>query len=293
MKHISKIFTALAILFTAVSCNEDITSDIQSKLDTTYPRLVVEGAISSDTVSHLVKLSRTSDYFANKQLEPVKGATVTITDGTNIFTLTESIEIPGNYYTAANVFGIPGNTYVLNITNVDIDRDGSEETYSATSKMMPVIKVDSISVHPIRKFFTDFYEVRFNAPEPAETKDFYMFRLIRNGKMVTDTVTETSFTDDQFFNGIYIENQPVYNLFPGKEDEKLAINDTIVLETCAITKEHYEFLYDVMMTNFGSDPFGGQPANVRSNINDKAKAVGFFAAYDIKRLTTFVKDTIK
>lgn len=84
MKHISKIFTALAILITAVSCNEDITSDIQSKLDTTYPRLVVEGAISSDTTSHLVKLSRTSDYFANKQLEPVNGATVTITDGTNI-----------------------------------------------------------------------------------------------------------------------------------------------------------------------------------------------------------------
>ena len=119
-----------------------------------------------------------------------------------------------------------------------------------------------------------------------------MFRVLKNGVLLTDTITELSFTDDQFFNGIQVENQPVYSLNPDKLDEHLKINDTIVLETCAIPQGYYDFLMDVMLESYGSDPFGGQPANLRTNIMDKTKATGYFLAYDVKRNMTIVRDTI-
>lgn len=285
--------TAIVAILSVVSCTEDITDDIQAKLDETYPRLVVEGSISSDTTAHLVKLSRTAGYFSNKPLEPVIAAEVTITDGVNIYKLTESAETPGNYLTEPTAFGVPGRIYKLNIANVDIDKNGQPETYSAECEMKPINRVDSISIIPVKKFYTKMYEVRFNAPEPGETKDFYMFRVYRNGVLLTDTITEMSFVDDEFFNGLYIENQPVYRLLPEKPDEHLKINDTILLETCAIPKGYYDFLVDVMLEAHGSDPFGGQPANLRTNIVDKTKATGYFLAYDLKRNMTIVRDTIK
>lgn len=290
----SLLYTAFALfLLSFVGCTEDITDEIESKLNSTYPRIVVDGSISSDTTAHLVRLARTADYFSNKPLEPVTGAEVSISDGENVFVLTESADKPGDYYTEATVYGIPGKTYTLSINNVDIDKDGVIESYSAESEMKAINKVDSISIVPVHKFFEDLYEIRFNAPEPGASEDFYMFRVHKNGVLLTDTITEISFTDDQFFNGIQVEDQPVYNLNPEKTDEHLKINDTIVLETCAITKGYYNFLMDAMMESYGSDPFGGQPANLRTNINDKTKAVGYFLAYDVKRNMTIVRDTIR
>lgn len=294
MKSLKYIPFLLSIFLIAISCTEDITDELRDELDTTYPRIVVEGSISSDTMSHLVRLARTADYFSNKKLDPITNAEVSITDDhNNIYRLTENAAVPGDYYTDANVYGIPGRTYTLNISNVDIDNDGNKETFTATSQMMPINQVDSISIKSVHKYFTDLYEIRFNAPEPAATKDFYMFRVLKNGVLLTDTITELSFTDDQFFNGIQVENQPVYSLNPDKQDEHLKINDTIVLETCAIPQGYYDFLMDVMLESYGSDPFGGQPANLRTNVMDKTKATGYFVAYDVKRNMTIVRDTIK
>jgi hypothetical protein len=47
-----------------VSCTERI--DIE--LDSTYRRLVVQGAVTSDSVRHRVFLTTTSDYFSNDGL---------------------------------------------------------------------------------------------------------------------------------------------------------------------------------------------------------------------------------
>ena len=294
MKTLKYIPFILALFIVAISCTEDITDDLRNDLDTTYPRIVVEGSISSDTMAHLVRLARTADYFSDKKLDPITNADVSITDDhDNTFKLTENAAKPGDYYTEANVYGIPGRTYTLHINNVDIDNDGNKEAFTASCQMMAINKVDSISVKAVHKFFTDLYEIRFNAPEPGATKDFYMFRVLKNGILLTDTITELSFTDDQFFNGIQVENQPVYSLIPDKKDEHLKINDTIVLETCAIPQGYYDFLTDVMLESYGSDPFGGQPANLLTNIMDKAKAAGYFLAYDVKRNMTIVRDTIR
>ncbi len=51
--------------------------------------LVVDGAITTDTIQHQIILSYTGDYFAISAQEMATGAIVYISDGTNIIPLRE------------------------------------------------------------------------------------------------------------------------------------------------------------------------------------------------------------
>ena len=84
MKYLNnKVLLFLLILAPLYSCTERI--DIS--LDNSAVRLVVEGSLTTDTMSHKVLLSSTSGYFYNQPPQPVSGATVTISDGENILNL--------------------------------------------------------------------------------------------------------------------------------------------------------------------------------------------------------------
>jgi hypothetical protein len=270
------LVTLLAVLF---SCTEEI----EVKLDSSDRRLVVEGSFSDDTLAHQVRLSKSADYFVNQALQPVLGAMVTISDGTTIFPLTESLQDSGLYLTAPDVHGTPGQTYTLTIDGVDIDGDGITESYTASGKVNPLGPVDSIQVKYKKIFYQDVWAVNFFAQEPGETRDYYVFRTWKNGVNLKDTLLELNPSDDEIINGVYSDGMTVQYLFADKPDEKLVQGDTIMLEIQGITKEYYQFIFDVMSEAHGSDPFGGQPANVSTNLSNGA--VGFFNTYSVKRLS--------
>jgi hypothetical protein len=275
-------FVSLAII-TLLSMLFACTEEIDVNLDSSAKRLVVEGSFSDDTLAHQVRLSMSADYFANQTLQPVHGAVVTISDGTTIFPLTESPEDSGLYLTAPDVHGTPGHTYTLSIEGVDIDGDGTAENYTASGKMNPLGAVDSIQVKYKKIFYQDVWEVNFFAQEPGETRDYYVFRTWKNGVNLKDTLLELNPSDDEIINGVYSNGMTVQYLFGEKPDEKLIKGDTIMLEIQGITKEYYQFIFDVMLESHGSDPFGGQPANVSTNLSNGA--VGFFSTYSVKRLS--------
>jgi hypothetical protein len=281
-KTIYILIVAVSVLL--VRCTEDYNVT----LDSTYTRLVVDGAITTDTTAHMVHLAKSADYFYNQSLVPVSGAQVTISDEEQTYTLAESVDAPGYYYTDSDVYGIEYHTYTLTIKNVDIDGDGTTETYTASCKLYPVTKPDSITVKAVDDTYYD-YEIRFFGQDPADIADYYMFRVQRNGTMLSDTLSEVTISNDKAYNGEYIKNLSVYYLYEGKTDENIVAGDTIILEMCDITKEYYTFIYDVMQESAGSNPFGGQPANVSTNIEDDTKATGFFAAYSISRVSYIVK----
>jgi hypothetical protein len=276
---------ALFSIMLLASCVEEM--DIS--LGSTYKRLVVDGVITTDTAQHYVRLAESADYFYNKPLEPVRNAIVEISDGTNSVLLTESAEKPGWYYTQPDYFGVEGKTYYLTINNVDIDKNGVYETYTSKCFLRPVVQPDSINLTKSNRRFVD-YEVRYFGLEPSETSDYYLFKLRINGALITDTLTETFPSDDVFYNGHLLKNVVVYNLKKDKTDENVVVGDTVTLEISNITKEYYQFMVDLHFEENGADPFGGQPANVSTNIEDKKKAIGFFAAYSIKRAGYIVKE---
>jgi len=268
----------LSLLLTILAA---CTERIEIELDETYTRLVVEGKITNETKSHRVLLTKTSNYFANEPAPKVTGAIINISDGTNNYPLSEIA--PGIYETAANVKGEIGNIYTLNISNIDIDNNGNDETYTASSLLRPVAPVDSIKVE-FRKDWGEIWTVKVYALDPPTT-DYYMFNVYNNGKLLSDTLDEVFLTDDLLFNGNYT-NGIVSQFF---EEEEADIGDTITFEMCGITKEYIEFLYDLQIESGYSAPmFSGPPANIKGNISNGA--LGFFTAYSVSIGETIITE---
>ena len=265
----------LSIITILYSCTEKM--DIE--LDNSYTRLVVEGRFSTDTTVHQIKLTKTSSYFYNDVAPTVSGAVVTIDDGITTIPLTESITRPGVYETASNVFGVIGKTYRLLIKNVDIDKNGVFEEYSANSTIYPINTIDSIAM----EYKTDFkaWEVKVYVIDPP-TEDYYLFNVYKNNKLITDTITEPLITDDKFFNGNYTNGIGVGYLEDEKPDEKAFVGDTIGLEIWRINKDFHKFMTELQDATRPSTPlFSGPPSNAKGNISNGA--VGYFAAYSISR----------
>jgi len=270
MKSKISLFLFSLLLILVVSCTERI--DIQ--LDDSYTRLVVDGSITTDTMAHTVVLTSTSSYFYNQPSPPVTGALVTISDGSQVFNLSEVK--PGIYSTAPDVYGIPGKTYSINIKLAN--EIGGYADYSATSTLFPVHPLDSISLvyHP-EWSTSGIWEVKCYVEEPP-TIDFYRFLLLKNQILLTDTLNEWFVTDDVLFNGNNTNGLAIAYLDQGNPDQGLRPGDTITTEVNSIGKEYYNFLMEAQSELFGSNPlFSGPPANIKGNISNGA--VGFFAAY--------------
>ncbi|MCK4662236.1 MAG: DUF4249 domain-containing protein [Bacteroidales bacterium] len=280
MKYKS-IFLSFIILSIFISCTEKI--DIE--LDDSYTRLVVVGKITTDTTIHTVKLTTTSSYFYNQPSPRVSDAIVTISDGDTIISLNENPEIKGIYETSPDFYGIIGKTYKLNISGIDINNDGKEEQYNAECKIPPSGIIDSIDVEYIEEI--EAWEVQLYTWEPP-TRDFYIFKVYKNGILLTDSLYKYFITDDELFNGNYTNGIGCQYLRNDKENEKAVIGDIITFEIDFITENYYKFILELIdETIWGYDPmFSGPPANISTNLNNGA--LGFFAAYSIERSTTII-----
>ena len=186
------------------SCTEVI--DIE--LDTTYNRLVVFGIITSDSIHQKVQLSTTSDYFFNQPSPTVSGATIELEYDNMLMMLNEDVTQPGNYITPVAIRGVPNMTYQLHINNVDIDGDGTFETYEATSTMPEAPKLDSIQMTYFQSPFVSGYQVFIYALDPP-SREWYSFKIWRNNDLLTDSLSKYSVQTDDFYNGDYIYGLPV------------------------------------------------------------------------------------
>ena len=283
----AKALVVILGLLMAKGCTERM--DIE--LDSTYTRLIVFGSITTDTSRHLVQLSKTDDYFSNRPPRHVTGANAVISDDEgNIFVLGEDAEKPGFYYTSGDVYGVPGRTYTLTIDNVDIDENGSFETYTASSRMNNIGQIDSMDIEKTDNPFFDMWEVKLYAWDPPETEDFYMFNVYKNDTLLSDTLDEVRLTNDVLFNGNYTYGVGVQLLMEFKEDEIPHPGDHFVLEIGSITSNYFDFLVQLQdETGYYSPLFSGPPANVTTNIEPKDRAVGFFSANSIKRVSMVYK----
>lgn len=255
---------------------------IDLELDTSYTRLVVEGSISDEMKSHVVHLTLSADYFSNVPPERVSGAMVEITDGDNVFVLTEIA--PGIYQTEPNVQGVTGKEYTLIVKGIDINGDGEEETYTATDILKPVMVLDSIVIEKQTPTSTPpLYKVSGWGQEPPTPDDCYQWVYYINGVLQTDTLTKSVFVDDTFINGSYI---PGLTMFTNIKADQ---GDTITIETRSISREYYNFLISFMLEAVWNQGGGaGPPANIKGNIS--GGALGFFFAHGTSHTSAIVQE---
>ncbi|MBK8882077.1 MAG: DUF4249 domain-containing protein [Bacteroidales bacterium] len=283
MKFSSIGFSTIVLSVLTFSCVERINIE----LDDSYTRLIVDGAITTDTTAHTVMLSSTTSYYYNQVIPPVTGALLTLTDGTVEYSMNE--DAPGIYRTNSSVYGVPGKTYTLKIKLAE--PIGGYVDYEASSILYPVNTLDSVSLafHP--DWSDDgIWEVKCYVQDPP-TEDFYRFLISKNSDMLTDTLDEWFVTDYRFFNGNYAYGAPIAYLQQHKDDEVLLTGDTVKVEMNSIGSGYANFIWEAQTEAGGSNPlFSGPPANVKGNISNGA--FGFFSAYSATRAYTIVPDSI-
>lgn len=278
-----RIFIILAVGIFAGSCTEKINL----KLDTTNTRLVVDGFIRSDSGVYTVNLTKTSDYFANAPSPREVNATLTLSDGTNTFPLTETV--PGQsgiYQTSSKFAGIRGKDYQLHITLPEIIAGTNE--YTATCKLESVTRLDSIQAVLRTDIGKDgHWQVKVFAQDPPGTKNYYLINLYRNHQLWSDTINKVTVTDNQFYAGKYIDGAIAFFINNSNKFETLNPGDTIMVELSAITQEYFDFINEVKQAGFSIPFFSGPPANIVGNISNNG--VGFFAAYSSSFAKTVVR----
>lgn len=284
MRAYQRIVLFLLGIWLIASCTERI--DIE--LDSTYTRLVVQGAVTSDSVRHRVLLTTTSDYFSNQPSPQVSGAVVEISFDNQTYTLAENAFIPGLYETPVAFRGVVGTTYELHIRQVDVDEDGLFEDYHAESTMAGGAELESIALRYFSTPIVDGYQVLMWARHLPEQRDWFGFRIRKNGILLTDSLSAyTTFSDDLFDDG-YLPGFPVGFLSDDDPRQKVNPGDTVVFELESIDQAYYNFVNDAQLEMIGNVPlFSGPPANIRTNISNGG--MGIFAAYSVLRAATILE----
>ncbi len=273
-----KYWILLLPLFVALfSCREKIGIT----LDSTYTRIVVEGYITDEARPHQVRLTLSTDFFYDEEPPLVTGAQAEITDGTQIFPLSEVS--PGLYETDPSVKGVAGRTYTLTIRGVDVNNDGIAETYSATDLLKPVMVLDSVVVETQKpETVPPKYKVRGWGQEPSTPDDCYQWLYYVNYKLKTDTLYRTIFVDDTYVNGSYL---PGLTMFM---DILAAPGDTIKVETRSLSREYYTFLVTLMLESvWNQGGVAGPPANIKGNISNGG--LGYFSAFSVSYISTIIQ----
>jgi hypothetical protein len=279
------MFFMIAVFFMLSGCEEYL--DVQFDNDT-VAKLVVEGALTTDTTTHTVILSRSRDFFEKGEQIMETGAEITVSDGYTIYSYTE-VE-PGIYQTEPTAYGITGKNYTLNIT---LD-NGS--VYSASEKIVKLPEIDSIVAIPGPGFDhnagkrTDGYYINYYGTEPEGLGHCYLWNLYIDGRLRSDSIHEQVFTDDEFVDGSYIKD---FEIFFIKESELLSDTVEIEIEMFSISKAYYDYMIGLMLeTVWKGSPWDGPPANAVSNISNEG--LGYFRVSDRKTAKTkIIKPQIK
>jgi len=256
----------LLVLSFSISCFVSCTEPIDLDLNTTHSRMVIEGRITDDHKKHQVKISSTSDYFANQPTKGLVGAIVSITDeNDNRYDLVEGAS-EGVYETQEMSF-TAGRTYRLEVIYDD-------KRYVASAFMPPVARLDSVGYKWSKSH--DHYHALINTQETPGESNFYEWQVYLNSYLVNDSLFETTYTDDQFVDGSYISNIQIYSF------SDFEIGDTLMVEQYSLTREAYEFYAaSTLETKERGGLFDGPPANIPSNISNGA--LGFFMASSVSR----------
>jgi hypothetical protein len=139
--------------------------------------LVVEGLVTTDSISYAVKLSYTGNFLnASTRIDSnqnfINDARVVIKDDIGDSAICNLIS-PGTYQTNDSGFiGIVGRTYTLEIYL------SNGKTYTSTpEKMNPVAPIDSVTVVYDSTFITDIRPMQFiisaNTHDPAGIANYY------------------------------------------------------------------------------------------------------------------------
>ncbi|GAB5527029.1 MAG: hypothetical protein Roseis2KO_49010 [Roseivirga sp.] len=279
MKHISKYILGL-MLISFFACEKTI----RLETDPSEAKVVIEGLITNSADLNYIKLTRSRDFYSGGLAEGIANAEVIVNDnnGGEVRYLHNPENLPeldGVYLPEIPYAGVVGNTYTMSVVV-----DG--ESYTAQETLLPVTKIDSLTVIVNEDELADpdeedhFYEVLFYAEEPQDRVDHYLFKFYGNDELVKDSEEDIYFAEDEFI-GEAIDDLPIAGFF--------ALDDLVRVEMYSITREafiYYNDLFNIINNDGGM--FSPPPANPRNNLSDGA--LGYFQVSAIESAEIVIVD---
>ncbi len=263
--------TALLLLslLTITSCTERLEADLAEQAD---PRLVVEGWITDQPMSHRVRLTMSGGYMSGQPAQGVSDAQVTISDGQQTFNLTEQPVGSGDYYTAPEVAGEPGRNYSLTIIS-------GGQTYAASDMMRPVAPIEALAFEldedaEILEGELPLYKVHIWTQDLPGSGDHYRWISYVNGIAQSDSLKNAAFTDDLLFEGADVNGVAI-------DEVRANPGDEVRIQQLSISSAAYDVIEAILQqTEWRGGLFDPPPANVPSNISNGG--LGFFGAASVK-----------
>lgn len=255
----------LLIFVTLNSCTEKIELD----LDNTQPVIIIEGSISNYFDNYLVTITKSQDYWDFSKPEPVENAEIQIIAQQDTFHL---FEVSEGVYSTGSMRGLPGNTYTL-VVNTD------DRIFTAQSTMPSEPVIDSINFEP-NKNEPGVFDVLLYAQEPPGD-NYYYWGLMKNRNLVTTSLDEFRFANDDLIDGNYLSGLKVHAIEaePGSR---------VTLIMASIPEDYFNYCLSILKeTKYSDSPFEPAPANPETNI--KGGALGFFHTYAETRKTRIVR----
>ena len=260
--YIIIIVTIISSLF-VTSCEKEIDLDLR----TADPVLVIEGRIEENGRPE-VKITTTKGFFTDNTFNPVEGAEVTVSDDAGNEEKLYLNESSGWYVGGSTpiIKGTVGQTY-----NLTILHEGQE--YTATTKMPPLVKMDSITFFKAPIMDYAFPRVHFKDPVGSENSYYHQKVYINGNRKKGGYTTSDEFRDDTYI----IRLLPVFSE-NGDDDDPYEKGDLIKVEFECIDKGTYQFfntLYDI------DDSLNNPTSAIKGG-----GAMGYFSAYtkDVKEV---------
>ena len=270
LKYILSLIIGAALL---TSCEEKIEVDVPENTE----KIVVEGAITTETDSSYVRLTKSVGYFDNTRSTPLVTNAVVTVNGISFNHVANGIYKPASPFT-----GTIGTVYNLNIAV-----DG--KTYTSSSLLEPMFQVDTIV--PVFKeaesFIDEGFTVKFIAIDNRTRTKYTYFRF--GFKNLEDTKLQDSIFDTRvlFDNRNSIVNAPYEFELPFLRLEK---GDSAILIFRSVDETVNRYYLALTNRDNGGGPFSTPPANLPTNIRGDEPAIGLFAAYDVKRYRVRIPD---
>lgn len=267
----------IILIATFISCTD--ASDIPFEVNES--RLVIEGWLTDQTGKQYVRISRTVPFTSTSKNETISDATVTISESNSnsvINTFRYTYSGNGYYYSDSLFSGLAGRYYTLNIELPD-----GKIIRSLPEQMNTVNPIDSIKYSSFTRESEDdpdvdltiYYPVAWTS-DPAETANFYRWKLYRNNTLFSEP-GELFLFNDRFLDSL--ENYP--QQFTTYEYQ---LNDTIRAERIEISRDAFDFLtrLKAQTTSLGTNT-AVSPAAVTGNLSFQTgeAMLGFFGAASI------------
>lgn len=252
------ILAVLILLFTVSSCEKEIDVDLRS----VTPRIQIEGIVKQDQFA-TVRVSQTLDFSDNSGYPFLKGAIVKISDdaGNSEILLQNST----GWYVGEKIRGEIGHTYTLSVIY-------EEKEYTATSKIPPLVKLDSLSMYKVPIMDYAIPMVHYTDPK-GEINQYYRCLVYINGKQLPD-MTEQVF-DCEFTDGSPM-HEPLAVFTYDNDNDPVKKGDEILIEFQCIDKGAHTF-FDTL------SKIEDKKTNPISNIS--GGALGYFCASTVDQMT--------